>query len=84
MDEIENMYNNYNLFKYGQVASSTGRKRNSTVSLPQQESSSKHKNMKQRSKDNEQMKLRLLGMRAERQVLFEKLTEITSKNVRKN
>lgn len=27
------MFNNYNLFKYGQVASSVGKKRNSTATM---------------------------------------------------
>jgi hypothetical protein len=33
MDEIQQMFNNYNLFKYGQVASSVGKKRNSVATV---------------------------------------------------
>ena len=84
MDEIQNMFNNYNLFKYGQVATSAGKKRHSTNSLPSPENNpNRHKNLKERTKDNLLLKERLVSMKNERQGLFDKLQEITTKNPRK-
>lgn len=44
------MFNNYNLFKYGQVASSAGKKRQSLTNIPlvpeNNNNPNRHKNMK--------------------------------------
>lgn len=59
MDEIQIMFNNYTLFKYGQVASSVGKKRNSTSNIPVPETEvnpNKYKNKKERMKDSEHLK----------------------------
>lgn len=78
------MFNNYNLFKYGQVVTSTGKKRSSTQNLPAPEiNTNRHKNQKERDKDIANLKERLDGMKNQRQNLFNKLHEITSKNPRK-
>lgn len=64
MDKIQEMFNNYNLFKYGQVATSTGKKRSSTQNLPVSElNNNRHKNQKERDKDITHLKVRLDGMK---------------------
>jgi hypothetical protein len=74
MDEIQQMFNNYNLFKYGQVVTSVGKKRSSTTSIVQPEINlNRHKNMKERVKDNQFLKERLSSMKNDRQVLFDRL-----------
>ena len=51
------MFNNYNLFKYGQFVSNPGkRRRHSVKGYPAEENPSQHKNMKQRTKDNQNLK----------------------------
>jgi hypothetical protein len=58
------MFNNYNLFKYGQVATSVDRKKYSTSSLHVPEiNPNKHKNMKERIKDNINLHNRLDSMK---------------------
>lgn len=79
------MFNNYTLFKYGQTATSKFRKRKTSFSFPTNtESESKHKNKKERAKDIEHLKGRLEVMKTERQLLFKKLGEITSKSLKNN
>lgn len=74
MDRIQEMFNNYNLFKYGQVATSTGKKRSSTQNLPVPDlNNNRHKNQKERDKDIVHLKVRLDGMKNERQNLFNRL-----------
>ena len=77
------MFNNYNLFKYGQFGNNSGRKRHSLKSYPVEDNKNRHKNMKERTKENQSLKNRLEQMKNERQVLFHKLESITAKNIEK-
>ena len=50
MDEIEQMFNNYNLFKHGQFTAPPSKRRNSLKNYPSQDIQPKHKNMRDRIK----------------------------------
>ena len=84
MNEIEEMFNNYNLFKHGQFTSASSKRRNSLKNYPAaDDSQSRHKNMKERLRENQVIKERLEKMKTDRQVLFHRLESITAKNIQK-
>ena len=77
------MFNNYNLFKHGQFATPSTKRRFSLKNYPAEDSQQKHKNMKERVRENQAVKERLDKMKLDRQLLFNRLESITSKPVQK-
>ena len=82
------MFNNYNLFKYwndllryGQYGGGSKKRKSYAEGLNTKEgvSLNRFKNMKERVKENDNLKVRLHAMKSERNELFEKINSITKK-----